>query len=140
MTATLLRRMDHVASSGRLRTECEAEFWSYVWTVAENIARESEKRSERERGAWEGCVDWAAGGADVVDSEGAIAEAARVEHAAGGNRLDAELLQMRARESCGFTAANRGGMYAVLSLMTGCTETALRRRWATLRARLNGSK
>ena len=126
LLSTVVRRVNRAVLSGRLRTEHEAEFWAYVYTVAENLIVERLRRKGEPIFVADPGAAWNTTSTDA-GSGPQSAEWERVEAmervlAAAPTASDRELIIMKAR----------GASYASIAAATGRSQDAIRTQWSKL--------
>ena len=127
---TVYRRIDAEIASGRVRTEFEFEFWSYVFAVAENAAREKLRKHQLisldapRNGAAEKIpalpILNSRGDSYFNEHRDKVYECAM---AALHSKSDQDLLALK----------SRGLSYAAIAAVTGRSQAALRKQFSTLR-------
>ena len=127
---TVYRRIDAEIASGRVRTEFEFGFWSYVLTVAENAAREKLRKHQ--------LISLDAPRSSTLQEIPAPPILDGRDDAYYNEHRDVRYERMKAalrRESDQDLLAlkSRGLSYAAIAALTGRSQAALRKQFSTLR-------
>lgn len=127
--SSVLRRVDEVAASDRLRPQSPGELWHYVRTVTLNTAISKNRAAARL--------------AELIEDSGS--ELVAVQERVVSCESDEEVVQVLCRVLAAlersddqelFSLRFRGASHEVLAKLLGTTDTAVRKRWSELCRRI----